>query len=54
MATVRLLPRSIFSKMSISIALTLIVVFGYSSFQLFKLQREQALGDVRTKAIILT
>jgi signal transduction histidine kinase len=40
--------------MSISIALTLIIIFGYSSFQLFNLQREQALDDVRNKAIILT
>ena len=50
----RLLPRSLFFRMSLSIGLVLAVVFGASSYITFRIQSEQALDATRNQAIVLT
>lgn len=50
----RLFPRSLFFRMSLSIGLVLVVVFGASSYIMFRFQTEQALDATRNHAILLT
>ncbi len=48
------LPKSLFLKMSFTIAAVLVVVFGTSSYFTFRIQSEQALTATKTQAILLT
>ena len=50
----RLFPRSLFFKMSLSISLVLAVVFGASSYITFRIQSGQALEATKNQAILLT
>jgi two-component system NtrC family sensor kinase len=50
----RLLPNSLFSKMSLTIGAVLVVVFGISSYLTYRIQSEQALTATKTQAILLT
>ncbi|GAB4373568.1 MAG: ATP-binding protein [Deltaproteobacteria bacterium] len=50
----RFLPRSLFFKISLSIGIVLVVVFGASSYIMFRYQSERALDATRNQAILLT
>ncbi len=50
----RILPRSLFFKISLSIGIVLVVVFGASSYIMFRYQSEKALDATRNQAILLT
>jgi len=47
-------PKSLFSKMSLTIGAVLVVVFGTSSYLTYRIQSEQALSATKTQAILLT
>jgi len=50
----RFLPRSLFFRISLSIGIVLVVVFGASSYIMFRYQSEKALDATRSQAILLT
>ncbi len=50
----RILPRSLFFRMALSIGLVLAVIFAASSYVTFRIQSAQALDATRTQAIVLT
>ena len=50
----RLIPRSLFFKMAVTISLLLVIVFGTSSYVTFRIQSEQALEATKNQAILLT
>ena len=50
----RILPNSLFWKMSLTIGVVLVVVFGISSYLTYRIQSEQALTATKTQAILLT
>ena len=50
----RFLPNSLFAKMSLTIGVVLVVVFGITSYLTYRIQSEQALTATKTQAILLT
>jgi signal transduction histidine kinase len=50
----RLLPRSLFFRVSLAVSLVLVVVFGTSSWILFTKQSSQAQENTKTQAVLLT
>ena len=50
----RLFPRSLFFRISMSIGIVLVLVFGASSYIMFRYQSEKALDATRDQAILLT
>ncbi len=50
----RLIPRSLFFKVAVSVSLLLAIVFGTSSYITYRIQSEQALEATKNQAILLT
>ncbi|HEY3490339.1 MAG TPA: ATP-binding protein [Candidatus Deferrimicrobiaceae bacterium] len=50
----RILPRSLFFRMSLAISISLVVVFGTSSYLMYRIQSDQAIEATKLQAQILT